>query len=68
MQTVAVILKIPSISLERMHSINSFKIDLRKKNNKKICYKPYFFQNGTEQNMFVITLPCHHSFKDTMQW
>lgn len=35
MQTVAVRLKIPSISSERMHFINSFKIDLRKKIKKK---------------------------------
>lgn len=35
MQTVAVRLKIPSISSERMLSINSFKIDLRKKIKKK---------------------------------
>lgn len=67
MQTVAVRLKISSISSERMHFINSFKIDLRKKNKEKVCYKPHFFQNRTEQNMFVIMPVCHHSFKDTMQ-
>lgn len=35
MQTVAVRLKTPSISSERMHSINSFKNDLRKKGKQK---------------------------------
>lgn len=67
MQTVAVRLKTPSISSERMHSINSFKNDLRKKRKAKIHSKSCFFQNRTEQNKFVIMLPCHCSFKDTMQ-